>query len=150
VFIYLFQYLQMTFLTHCSITWPSIKEMWVGYTMNENPIGQAHSSALLPVFHKLLLNFAHDWFVHVASIKLLHIQNTPLARSLLARGYINDRRPGNMTFADKSKRKIGRQDLPNRLGMQRQIKQDWCNRNFNNDALRILLKKTFFKHSSWF
>jgi len=38
-----------------------------------------------------------EWSNYVtasASIKLLHLQNTPLARRLLERGYINDRRPG--------------------------------------------------------
>jgi len=37
------------------------------------------------------------------SINLLHLQNTPPARRLLERGYIDDRRPGDMIFAENRK-----------------------------------------------
>jgi len=38
-----------------------------------------------------------------------------MAEKLLQETYVNDRCPGRAKFSDKSKLKIGRQSLPNRL-----------------------------------
>jgi len=55
-----------------------------------------------------------------------------------------------MSFIDTSKQKFGQQDLPNWLGSLKEIGSEWSNKNFNDDAMRILLKKTLFKNSaSW-
>jgi len=65
-----------------------------------------------------------------------------MAEKLRQRVYINDRYPGRATFIDRSKLKIGRQSLPNRL--DREIKFAWCGQeDILTDKLRIKLKKTF-------
>jgi len=67
-----------------------------------------------------------------------------MAEKLRHRAYINDRCPGRATFCDRSRLKIGRQSLPNRLDFFRNIKFDWTRReNLSTDKLRTELKKTF-------
>jgi len=64
--------------------------------------------------------------VSSTAIKMMREGTTPLAEKLRQRAYINDRCPGRTTFIDRSKLKIGRQSLPNRLDFFREIKFDWC------------------------
>jgi len=45
-----------------------------------------------------------------------------MAEKLLQETYVNDRCPGRAKFSDKSKLKIGRQSLPNRLKFFKEIK----------------------------
>jgi len=78
-------------------------------------------------------------------IKMMAISITPMAEKLRKRAYINDRCPGRATFIDRSKNKIGKQSLPNRLSFFKDIKFNWCNSNISEDKLRQELKKAFFK-----
>jgi len=73
---------------------------------------------------------------------------TPMAEKLRRTAYINDRCPGRASFTDTSKRKIGRQTLPNRLGFFKDVKFNWCNEDISDDKLRRELKKTFFKYNN--
>ncbi len=49
-------------------------------------------------------------------------------------------------FYDNSKGKIGRQKLGNNLDFMTAIKTSWLGRNLGNDAIRRILKRTFFSY----
>jgi len=66
----------------------------------------------------------------------------PLSSKLKENAYINDRRPGQATIIDRSRLKIGKQSLVNRLNCLKKITFCWTS-GISKDALRINLKKTF-------
>jgi len=68
----------------------------------------------------------------------------PLTRKLREASYINDRRPGTATISDRSRLKIGKQSLVNRLNCLKNVLFDWTT-GIDKNALRINLKKTFIK-----
>ncbi len=78
-------------------------------------------------------------------IRLYTFSDTNIAATLRDSSYINDRLPLRAKFFDRSKYKIGRQSLQNRIGqLFAKISFDWLN-PLSCDALRINLKKEFFK-----
>jgi len=70
----------------------------------------------------------------------------PITARLRDCSYINDRRPGLATITDRSKLRIGKQSLVNRLSCLRRISFNWTN-GISKDLLRINLKKTFIPTS---
>jgi len=69
-------------------------------------------------------------------------QGPPLTQKLCEASYINDRQPGTTTIGDRSKLKIGKQSLINRLNCLRDVNFDWT-LGIEKNALRVNLKKTF-------
>jgi len=57
---------------------------------------------------------------------MMHFGTTPMTEKLRQRAYVNDRYPGGLTIIDRSKLKIGKQSLPNRLEFIREKKFDCC------------------------
>jgi len=93
----------------------------------------------------------YEWSRYIVAstvIKMMGNSTTPMADKLRRTAYINDRCPGRASFTDISKRKIGRQTLPNRLGFFKDIKFNWCNEDISDDKLQRELKKTFFKYNN--
>jgi len=72
-----------------------------------------------------------------------------LTNKLLARCYINDRRPGIGTFHDTSRLRIGRNSFVNRLEMLKKVNFSWTN-GISPHLLRQNLKKCFFINQAWF
>jgi len=85
------------------------------------------------------------YIVSSTTIKMMHKGTTPMSEKLRNRAYVNDRFPGKAMFANRSKTKIGRQSLPNRLDFLREIKLDWNNAEepISKDKLRVALKIFF-------
>jgi len=82
-------------------------------------------------------------------IRMMWDGATPMAEKLRQRAYINNICPGRATFSDRSRLKIGRQSLPNRLDFFSDIKFDWTrHEDTSTDRLRIELKKTFITTTS--
>ena len=80
-------------------------------------------------------------------IKLFNRSDTNIACQLRDSVYINDRMPLKGKFLDKSRLKIGKQALPNRLGpLFANLSFDWINTHLSDDALRKHLKEEFFKY----
>ncbi len=78
-------------------------------------------------------------------IKLYNNSDTTIAKLLRDSAYINDRMPFKAKFTDRSKYKIGKQSMPNRIShLFATISFDWITQ-MTNDNLRILLKNEFFK-----
>jgi len=71
-----------------------------------------------------------------------------LYETLMRTFYTERRSPGLAKFYDNSKGKIGRQRFGNNLHFLAAIQTDWLDKNMSNDAIRILLKKTFFTYLS--
>ena len=71
--------------------------------------------------------------------------NTDIAEHLRSSSYVNDRMPYKARFFDRSRLKIGRQSLPNRIGsVISKISFDWM-KPLTKDVIRINLKADFFK-----
>jgi len=66
----------------------------------------------------------------------------PLTIKLKECSYINDGRPGMAIIIDRSRLRIGRQSIVNRLRCLGMINFDWTN-GITKDSLRINLKQTF-------
>jgi hypothetical protein len=70
-----------------------------------------------------------------------------IAHALRYSVHINDRMPGRGRFMDRSRLKVGRQSLPNRIGpLFAKISFDWAGISLSDNALRRLLKSKFFKY----
>ncbi len=70
-----------------------------------------------------------------------------MLHEILMRTYYSERRSvARGLFFDSSKTKKGRQSIQNRLAHIAQIREPWNEpgSKITNDALRVLLKKTFF------
>ncbi len=77
-------------------------------------------------------------------IKLFNNSDSNIADVIRRNAYINDRMPLKAKFIDKSRLKIGRQSLPNRIGpIFSKISFDWIN-PLSDDTLRRHLKHEFF------
>ncbi len=77
-------------------------------------------------------------------IRLYNFSDSNIAVKLRESAYVNDRMPLKARFFDRSKLKIGRQSLQNRVGhLFSKISFDWVT-PLSNDALRMNLKKEFF------
>jgi len=66
------------------------------------------------------------YIVSSTAIKIMQDGTTPMEEKLWQRAYVNDRCPGKPSFINRSKLKIGRQSLTNRLDFFREIEFDWC------------------------
>jgi len=67
--------------------------------------------------------------------------------SLLRSSYFEEPRKGGLgKFFDRSRTRVGRQSIQNRLDHFRQINRPWSGENLSNDLIRILLKNTFFNY----
>jgi len=67
--------------------------------------------------------------------------------SLLRSSYFEEPRKGGLgKFFDKSKTRVGKQSIQNRLEILRLINRPWNGESLSNDLIRILLKDTFFKY----
>lgn len=76
-------------------------------------------------------------------IKLYTSSDTNIAELLRSNAYVNDRMPRKARFSDRSRLKIGRQSLQNRIGpLFSHITFDWI-RPLSDDQLRVLLKSEF-------
>ncbi len=60
--------------------------------------------------------------------------------------YEEKRHPGLGKFYDNSKGKIGKQKLGNNIQFMSAIKSPWNGENWNDDKIRIELKKVFFNY----
>jgi len=92
------------------------------------------------------------YIVSSTTIKTMQKGTAPISEKLRNRAYVNDRFLGKATFVDRSKTKIGRQSLHNRLNFLWEIKFDWTNAEepISKDKLRIALKKTFIETTTLF
>jgi len=80
------------------------------------------------------------------AIKVIRDQHPSLLYCKIVSNYYEEpRKPQQGMFFDSSKSRTGRQSLENRLDLIKEINQPW-NNGLNNDALRVLLKKTFFQY----
>jgi len=79
------------------------------------------------------------------AIGLMRKNNTRIAHCLNANVYTNDRLPGKARFSDKSKMKVGRQSIVNRLTFMNSIDFPWYKTEISDDQLRINLKRTFIQ-----
>jgi len=79
------------------------------------------------------------------AIKLMQLERNgpPMSLSLLQNLYYNDR-TGKSSIMDTSRQKIGKESFKNRLLCFKDIDFNWKNLP-NDDALRITLKRVFFK-----
>jgi len=60
--------------------------------------------------------------------------------------YTVRRKPLIGRFFDNSKGKVGKQKICNKLRFMDSLCTDWIGKDFSNDALRRMLKKTFFPY----
>jgi len=60
--------------------------------------------------------------------------------------YVEPRKPGFGKFFDSSKTKWGVQSIQNRLAIMGEVKDDWMDRHISDDAIRILMKNSFFEY----
>jgi len=77
----------------------------------------------------------------------VYYNNKPnnLRKSIFANTYTKNRSPGTLFGYDSSRSKAGRQITCNWIGqVLSNIKEDWTNSVRSNDAIRVLLKKTFY------
>ena len=75
--------------------------------------------------------------------------DSKLIALLLSSAYINDRQPGKAKFIDNSRLKIGKQSIINRIGpIFSKLDYNWIG-SISDDAVRINLKKRFFKYFEW-
>jgi hypothetical protein len=80
-------------------------------------------------------------------IKLYNSSDAHIADVIRSSAYINDRMPRKAKFIDRSRLKVGRQSLQNRIGpLFASISFEWIG-ELSNDALRVSLKREFFKYS---
>lgn len=77
------------------------------------------------------------------AIGLMSKNNTRIARCLNANAYVNDRLPGKAKFSDKSKLKVGKQSIVNRLVFMNSLDFNWYKTDLSDDCLRKNLKKNF-------
>ena len=92
-----------------------------------------------------------EWASYITAstvIKLYNKSDTNIATQIRDAAYINDRMPGIAKFIDKSRLKIGKQTLTNRIGpIFSATKFGWISLEDDN-KLRRQLKETFFKFSN--
>jgi len=89
-----------------------------------------------------------QWSKYINSstaIKLINNSNTRIADDLRSKLYINDRKPKKGTFTNRSRLKIGRHSLSNRLSFIKDLQFDWIG-DFSDDYIRANLKRTFFTY----
>jgi len=80
-------------------------------------------------------------------MKILRDKFPSRLHSLLRSSYFEEPRKGGLgKFFDRSKTRVGRQSIQNRLDHLRQINRPWNGENLSNDLIRILLKDTFFNY----
>jgi len=80
-------------------------------------------------------------------LKTLRDKHPCRLHSLLCSSYFEEPRKGGLgKFFDKSKTRVGKQSIQNRLDHLRLIKRPWNWANLSNDSIRILLKDTFFNY----
>jgi len=91
-----------------------------------------------------------EWVKYCTSsivIKTIRDKNPNRLHSLLRSSYFEEpRKAGYGKFFDKSSTKCGKQSINCRLEHMRLINCPWSTENLSNDAIRILLKKTFFHY----
>ena len=79
-------------------------------------------------------------------IRLYNKSDTRIANELRSAAYVNDRLPHRARFIDRSKLKIGRQSIKNRIGnLFSRISFDWIGEP-SDDTIRRSLKREFFKN----
>lgn len=79
-------------------------------------------------------------------IKLYNKADTPIVNLLRTSSYVNDRQPGKAKFTDRSRLKIGRQSIVNRIGpIFAKIDFDWIG-VISDNTIRANLKRNFFKY----
>jgi hypothetical protein len=82
-------------------------------------------------------------------IKLYNRSNTDMAGIIRTSAYVNDRVPLRAKFIDRSRLKIGKQSIINRIGpIFSSINFDWIGDSTvpTDDFIRNKLKKCFFKY----
>lgn len=91
-----------------------------------------------------------EWVKYSTCTKVVKIirENAPvcLVKRLNTNRYIESRRSGRNLFFDRSKTKIGKQSLENRLQIFNNIHDNWTHPALTNDQIRIMMKKTFFSY----
>jgi len=92
----------------------------------------------------------NEWAKYTTSSKVIKIirDKRPiyLYNRLNSNLYTENRRPGLGFFYDNSMNMRGKQSIQNRLPYFRLIRDQWINNEITDDAIRILLKKTFFTY----
>jgi exonuclease III len=91
-----------------------------------------------------------EWSKYIIAstvIKLYNFSDTNIARALRDAAYVNDRLPFRAKFIDRSRLKVGKQSIQNRVGpLFSKISFDWSNcQSLSDDLLRKLLKLEFFR-----
>jgi len=92
-----------------------------------------------------------QWSSYITASSVIKIieRNSPawLCKDLKSSMYVNERRIKRPTFHDRSRHKIGKQCLKNRLtSIFKCVDLDWHGLNLGNDTLRVGLKKSFFPY----
>ncbi len=85
------------------------------------------------------------------AIKVIRDKTPEVLHAILRSTFYTERRnAGRGLFFDSSKMVVGRQSLQNRLLHIRQITTPWSEggQKMTNDAIRQLLKRTFFTHNA--
>jgi len=92
----------------------------------------------------------NEWARYSTSSKVIKIirDKSPihLFNRLKSNLYMENRRPGLGFFYDNSANQRGKQSIQNRLPYFKLITEQWTDRIITDDAIRILLKKTFFTY----
>jgi len=86
-------------------------------------------------------------FVSCSFAMKIYYSQTPvnLGKSIFLNTYVKTRSPGRIFGFDNSKSRLGRQATRNWIGQNlSQIKDDWTTKIRSNDAIRVLLKKTYY------
>ena len=84
-------------------------------------------------------------------IKIMRVKAPLDLHTALQANYFEEKRhPGVGLFFDSSRKRVGRQSLPNRLIFMRGIEYAWNDETnvMSNDLIRIQMKKSFFPFCS--
>jgi len=80
-------------------------------------------------------------------IKIIRDKCPPIINERLRSSlYVESRRPGLGFFFDNSKSKRGKQSIQNRLPFFKNLMAQWMDNGINDDAIRTMLKKSFFSY----
>jgi len=143
----------------CSVWYDNIKMCY------KNKLRSLHFRLLRSACHDYYQQYSRDylskrckratpdeWSRYCTSsivIKTIRDKNPNRLHSLLRSSYFEEpRKVGYGKFFDKSSKKIGKQCINNRLEHIRLVDWPWSTDNLSNDALRILLKRTFSDYMS--
>jgi hypothetical protein len=90
-----------------------------------------------------------EWAKYSIASMVIHLYNnsdTLVANLLRAAAFVNDRLPRRAKFMDRSRLKIGKQSIVNRIGpIFASISFDWIG-TFSDDVLRRNLRREFFEY----